>query len=213
LAIGVIRLSGSDDTGSGTDTGWAGKTLTAARRRAGVLARTVLAGADRALHPLLHRKTAAQIQSLAPHGVLILCFGNICRSPYAERALAKTLAGSSIVVTSAGFFGPDRPAPDAALAAAADFGIDLRTHRSKLLTAAMLESHDLIVVVEPAQRRTLVREWNVPARRIIILGDLDPGPIPRRMIADPYGGSPDVFSECYQRIQRSVDKLATLLQP
>jgi protein-tyrosine-phosphatase len=72
---------------------------------------------------------------------------------------------------------------------------------------AILNAHELVVVMEPSQRRTLSRQHGVPADRILVLGDLDPEPIPSRTIPDPYGKSEATFLECYRRINRCIDTL------
>ena len=51
----------------------------------------------------------------------------------------------------------------------------------------------------------------MPQARILVLGDLDPGPIQTRTIVDPYGGSQDVFAECYRRIDGCVTVLTGII--
>jgi len=165
------------------------------------------AAVEGSLHPWRRRRALDQIARVQPRSVLMVCLGNICRSPYAATALASSLNGQKLQVTSGGFIGPDRASPTHAQKAAAALGVDLSAHRSRVVDAAILNAHELVVVMEPSQGRTLSRQHGVPADRILVLGDLDPEPIPSRTIPDPYGKSEATFLECYRRINRCIDTL------
>jgi protein-tyrosine-phosphatase len=47
--------------------------------------------------------------------------------------------------------------------------------------------------------------------RVLILGDLDPAPITRRTIADPWGGSDFAFEASFDRIDRCVRELVRII--
>jgi len=83
----------------------------------------------RLLHRLRRRKVLAQLQARAlPRSILLVCHGNLCRSPYAAARLGKLLPpplAAKVRVDSAGFLGPDRPPPLAAVAVAGARGVDL----------------------------------------------------------------------------------------
>jgi protein-tyrosine phosphatase len=184
---------------------------TLVRRIAGRVVRTADDVSERLRHGQRYRSAVERITRLQPRSVLMICLGNICRSPYAAFALAKSLEGQDIEIDSGGFIGPGRPSPEWAQAAATALGIDLRPHRSKILTLELLGANDLIVVMEPAQRRTLIDRYGVSPSRILVLGDLDPDAIVTRTIVDPYGGSLEVFAECYRRIDRCINTLTTII--
>src|SRR5258708_15102197 len=104
---------------------------------------------ERLLHPLRRRKSVDALRARArPKTVLVVCNGNICRSPVAAALLARELAVHGITVQSAGFLGFNRPVHPAALAAAAGHGLDLADHRSRLVTADLVRSADLIVAID-----------------------------------------------------------------
>ena len=67
------------------------------------------------------------------------------------------------------------------------------------------------MVMDAGQRERLARAAATARRRIQVLGDLDPEAVERRAILDPYGKSPDVFEEVYDRIERCVRELAAVL--
>lgn len=145
-----------------------------------------------------------------PRGVLFVCHGNICRSPYAEgvfRARLGPEAAAVIRVRSAGFIGPDRPSPRFAVEEAAARGIDLRGHRSMTLSAGELRNTEVVVVMDPAQAFALMERFRTTAT-ILCLGDLDPRPDGGRTIIDPVDQSRAVFAASYDRIDRCVAVLA-----
>jgi protein-tyrosine-phosphatase len=118
-----------------------------------------------------------------PSNVLFVCQGNIYRSPYAAMAFSAAVPAhlkGVVHVESGGFVGPNRPSPDAAIATAERKGVDLRAHRSSLLTPD----------------------------RVVVLGDLDPEPIRTRTITDPWNQDETVLQQSYDRVERCVRELA-----
>jgi protein-tyrosine phosphatase len=169
---------------------------------------------DRALHPLRARSARESLKGRRVRSVLVLCHGNICRSPLLQVSLAKHLAArgrSDIQVRSAGFVGPDRSSPDLAISVASEMGYDLRPHRSAVLTANHLQKTDLIVVMS-ADQASDVRWRGAPAHvPVVVLGDLDPEPSDGRTIVDPWNGDEALFRCSYQRIDRCAELLATII--
>jgi protein-tyrosine phosphatase len=165
----------------------------------------------RLLHPLRRRAARAGLRGRAPRTIVVVCYGNICRSPVAAALLRQTLGPAEIRVESAGFIGPGRAAPLEAVTAAARRGVDLSGHRSRLLTADVVGAADLLVVMEPGQQRAVCERFGRWPRDVIVLGDLDPAPIEGRTIRDPVNQSGEVFDQSYERIERCVRELASLL--
>ena len=141
--------------------------------------------------------------------VLVMCYGNVCRSPFAAAALAQRLASAGrpdVHVESAGFIGPGRIPPRHALDAGARRNVNLSAHRSAVVEPEQVREASLVIVMskDQADRVREVFRTRVP---IVMLGDLDPGQIRTRMIIDPWDGSPADFDACYVRIERCVDTL------
>jgi protein-tyrosine-phosphatase len=169
---------------------------------------------DRAAHPFRRRKLLRDLAARKEtRSVLFVCHGNICRSPYAAESFARAIAESrpDIDVKSAGFIGPNRPSPDAAIRVARTLGINLSGHRSETLTHELTEKADLIAVMDRHQVRWLQRYFDVPAERIILLGDLDPAAIATRRIKDPVDRPDEEFLASYERVERCVRALADVL--
>jgi len=165
---------------------------------------------ERLLHPWRRRRALARARRhRMPRGVLFVCHGNICRSPYAAAAFRARLgpqAAQVIQVASAGFLGTIRPAPRFAQEEAAARGLDLRAHRSTTLSPGVLRSMDIVAVMEPDQALGVKRLFSTTA--IIVLGDLDPLPDGGRLIVDPVDQARAVFAASYDRIDRCVGALA-----
>jgi protein-tyrosine phosphatase len=79
--------------------------------------------------------------------ILLLCTANQCRSPMAEVLLRSTLAdrGVEATVSSAGLFRGGVPASPGSVRAMARRGLDLDAHRSRTVTAELLDGADLVV--------------------------------------------------------------------
>lgn len=175
-----------------------------------ILGRLRRAG-ERRLHPWRRARALARLRERpGPVSVLVVCLGNICRSPFAAAVLDRA-KGPVIAAGSAGFIGPGRPVPPAGLEAARQLGVDLAAHRSRLLTPALLERADLVVVMEPAHAARLRHDYGWPDRKIVMLGDLDPGPVPGRRIIDPIDRSVARYVEVYTRIERCAAELVRVL--
>ena len=85
--------------------------------------------------------------TLARIDMLILCTGNICRSPMAEAFLRHRLEdlGVPAHVHSAGLLDDGRPAASEGVLLLERMGLDTSGHRSRRMTAAMLERADLVL--------------------------------------------------------------------
>jgi protein-tyrosine phosphatase len=147
--------------------------------------------------------------------MLFLCYGNICRSPFAAEAMSRALLqgeGGGGDVSSAGFFGPGRPSPDAAIAAARRRGVDMNAHRSRLVAEDLALAVDCIFVMDPRQRVELNRLLPGLQTPVLVLGDLDPCRVEQRGIPDPYGKDDEFFDSTFRRIERCVGSVAGLIR-
>jgi protein-tyrosine phosphatase len=176
------------------------------------LAKYLLRTPQRLLHPYRRQKAEAMLRSAPVHSVLVLCLGNICRSPYAAAQLRAVLGAQwTGRVDSAGFIGPGRPSPWEAVNVATEHGIDLRDHRSRTVVAEDITQFDLIVVMEAGQHQRLNETFSARAPRVLVLGDLDPEPIAQRTIIDPFGRGLGEFHSSYARIDRCTARLAAAI--
>lgn len=91
------------------------------------------------------------------NSILVVCVGNICRSPVGERILASLLP--KVNVTSAGIgalvgHGADSTAAEVA----ASRGVSLNGHVARQFTNRIGEENDLILVMEAGHRREIAKQ-------------------------------------------------------
>jgi len=101
--------------------------------------------------------------------ILVVCTGNVCRSPAAERLLRRHL-GPSVTVESAGTFGLVREpiaAPMAKLLA--ESGVDIDGFAARRLTAGLTQQADLVLAATRAHRSLVVEECPSAVRRTFTL--------------------------------------------
>jgi protein-tyrosine phosphatase len=166
---------------------------------------------DRVLDQRRHRAVQRRIsRAQRPRKILVVCHGNICRSPYLQAVLRRALP--DLVVTSAGFFGSDRAVPQISVTLGAKRGLDLSRYRSRPLTKSTVSNADLVIVMDSDQARQLARMFPINRARIVIAGDLDPRFDASRAITDPWNRSRDVFESSFDRLDRCAATLVGILQ-
>lgn len=114
--------------------------------------------------------------------VLVLCAGNICRSPMAEAVFALGFKAKGVDVRSAGIGAVvGQSADPIALDLMAERGLDITAYRALQLTEEVLKRPDLVLVMESWQQRELERKYPLVTgrgHRLGKWGDFD--------VLDPY---------------------------
>ena len=142
--------------------------------------------------------------------VLMVCTGNICRSPMAAGLLRHYLPEDMkdrVQVTSAGTHALHGHQAEAhASEVLAQIGIDISGHRARQITKEMARSSDLILTMEAAQASiagSLVA-WRQDKPRMI--SEFDPQ-TPTHDIADPYGGPLEAYQKCLTTLRPCIKGL------
>ena len=121
--------------------------------------------------------------------VLVVCSGNICRSPMAEAQLRHRVAQeghSDWFIDSAGTLGIEgSPASPAAIEAMQEVGLDISGHRSQGIRIEHLEWADLVIGMTHAHMMELASMFPRDATDRLVLRAFENGP-------DPYADGPDL---------------------
>ena len=166
---------------------------------------------ESALHPRRHQAATQQLLGMErPRSIIVICYGNICRSPYLEAVLRQALP--DVEVSSAGFVGAGRGVPDHSLTLSERKGLDLSRHLSQVVTRPLLDRQDLAIVMDERQARMLHQGFDMPLDRIVIAGDLDPES-GLRAIRDPWRQPLHVFESSFTRLERIAAQLVSIIGP
>ncbi|MFJ4292156.1 low molecular weight protein-tyrosine-phosphatase [Cupriavidus sp. NPDC089707] len=131
--------------------------------------------------------------------VLVVCIGNICRSPMAQGLLKQALPEGDVVSAGLGALTGQAADPNA-VDLMIHQGVDISGHRARQLDYAMVRRADLILVMDSAQRQEIQRLHPATTGRVFRLGELGRFDVP-----DPYRKPPPAFENALQLIQRGVE--------
>lgn len=140
------------------------------------------------------------------NSILVVCTGNICRSPIGERILKQLLP--TMQVDSAGTAAlVDHNADNSAIKIAKKHGISLEGHKGKQFTAKLARNYDLILAMEKIHINQIEKIAPEARGKTMLFGHW----LENREIPDPYRKSDEAFASVFVLIQRSsqlwVEKL------
>ena len=133
--------------------------------------------------------------------ILVVCVGNICRSPMAEALLKSALRGQNrMTVESAGLGAlVGHPASDYSIELMNEMGIDIKDHRARQIHPDMVREADLVLVMEAGHKRA-IDDADATARgkvyRLCEWQDRD--------IDDPYRQPRAAFADALEDIEEGV---------
>lgn len=144
--------------------------------------------------------------------ILMVCLGNICRSPMAEGIFRAKVeeAGLDVEVDSAGTsdYHIDEAPDDRAIAKSASYGIDISNLRGRQLQAEDFEAFDRIYVMDSSnyENASLLVQNSEKLKKLDFFLNLSyPGE--NRSVPDPYFGGEEGFEHVYQLLNQASDKL------
>jgi protein-tyrosine phosphatase len=132
------------------------------------------------------------------NSILVVCEGNICRSPMAQGLLAAALP--KMQVRSAGLGAlVGMPADDTAIQLMQSRSIDISDHRAVQINRQMCLGSDVVLVMDLDQRKRIEELYPQVCGRVFRLGEHA-----KRDIPDPYRQSELAFREALSLIDEGV---------
>ncbi|MGB5667056.1 MAG: low molecular weight protein-tyrosine-phosphatase [Maribacter sp.] len=146
--------------------------------------------------------------------VLMVCLGNICRSPLAEGILQSKIKSNSIIVDSAGTGGFHIGSkPDSrSIAVGLKYDIDIRHQRCRKFTAQDFKDFDFIYVMDYSNYKNVTaladNEEEISKVRLLLEGtDTELKEVP-----DPYYDHDDGFEHVFHLIDQACNIIAKKLE-
>lgn len=147
--------------------------------------------------------------------ILMVCLGNICRSPLAEGVLRHKIeqAGLDWEVDSAGTIGYHAGSPPHPLSCevALDQGIDIRGQRARAFEPADMDRFDLIYAMDRSVRddiRHIAADRYQEGRTRLLLQEIDPDRY--EDLEDPYNRPREAFEETFRLVEQACDCILSL---
>ncbi|MBA6362822.1 low molecular weight phosphotyrosine protein phosphatase [Colwellia sp. BRX8-4] len=138
------------------------------------------------------------------NSILVVCAGNICRSPTGEYLLKDKLKNkpgdSHIKVSSAGLTAlVGNSAEATATSIALSNNIDMSGHKGRQLNSTLITENDLILVMEERHLTDLLGKYPQARGKTFLLGKW----IDNTEIPDPYRQSHEAFEHVYQLVDKA----------
>ena len=150
-----------------------------------------------------------------PVKILMVCLGNICRSPLAEGLLARKLPREKFLVDSAGtgHWHVGKKPDERSIATATKNGIDISSQRGRLLKKEDLNTFDHIFVMDYTNYKdvlALAENDQQRAKVKLILDAIFPGD--NVDVPDPYYGLANGFDSVYDMLDEATTVIADRLK-
>ncbi|MDB5766326.1 MAG: ptp [Collimonas fungivorans] len=135
------------------------------------------------------------------NNLLVICIGNICRSPMAEGLLQKAFPEKT--VRSAGVDAMvGHPADPYLIQIMREQGIDISRHRAQKLAGWMVSEADLILTMDSEQKRYIEQRYPAAKGKVLRNGEFGNVDIP-----DPYRQEMSSFRQAYRLISDGIAEI------
>ena len=146
--------------------------------------------------------------------ILFVCHGNIFRSPMCEYLLRRELermGDHRRRVVSAGLRAKEgNAAHPQGVEVAAELGIDLGAHRAQPVLEALVQTADLVIVMDFMNEAELLARFPSGTSKTVVIGDLVPG-AGGIEVPDPYDKGLETVRQCYLDLHQRVAALGKWL--
>lgn len=149
-----------------------------------------------------------------PVKILMVCLGNICRSPLAEGILAAKLPKNDFLVDSAGtgHWHVGNPPDKRSILTAEKNGINITNQRGKLFKPSFFQEYDHIYVMDTSNYADVVQmaKNEEDKKKVqLILDELFPGE--NVDVPDPYNGIQSNFDQVFEMLEEACESIANKL--
>lgn len=150
-----------------------------------------------------------------PVKILMVCLGNICRSPLAEGILASKLPRNSFLVDSAGTanYHVGKQPDSRSIAIARTNGVDITYQRARQFSIKDFKKFDYIYAMDNSNYKDIIKlaENKEDKKKVkLILDELFPGE--NVDVPDPYYGLEDGFANVFQMLDKACEIIANNLK-
>ena len=147
--------------------------------------------------------------------ILMVCLGNICRSPLAEGILASKLPQDKFTVDSAGTgsWHIGRAPDSRSIAIAKQYQLDISNQKGRQFQVSDFDAFDYIFVMDNSNYNDVIdlaKDEKQKAKVQIILNELYPSE--NVDVPDPYYGISNGFEMVYQMLDEVCEIIATKLK-
>lgn len=140
--------------------------------------------------------------------VLVICSGNLCRSPVAERLLRRACGDLRIASAGTLAVAADRADP-LAQRVSLGRGLTLDGHIPRSLTPEMVQNYDLLLVMEPEHLRQVTALTPWARGKTMLFGHWSR----QRTIPDPYRRGVAIFESVFGLLEQDALQWARRLNP
>jgi protein-tyrosine phosphatase len=130
--------------------------------------------------------------------ILVLCIGNICRSPMAEALLQRALPDRTVRSAGVGAL-IGKPADPYSVQLMNEQGIDISGHRAQQISSALVAQADLILVMDMDQKDYVESRYIGTRGKVFRLGEAAKVDIP-----DPHTAGIESFRNAQRMIEEGV---------
>lgn len=146
--------------------------------------------------------------------ILIVCTGNICRSPLIagilENAIIRSGWQERYTVSSAGTFATSGlRAHEYSILAGESLGVDLSAHRARILTQGMIDSSALIICAEKEHKDYILRNFSQATDKCFTFGECIGI---ERDIPGPYGDPIEPYLKLANWVTKQLPRLFDFIQ-
>ena len=140
------------------------------------------------------------------NSILVVCVGNICRSPIGERLLRTSFPSKTIDSAGVGAL-VGRAADSQASAVAMEHALSLDGHIARQLTPELCKQYDLILVMEKSHIEAVTSIAPEARGKTMLFGHW----LNETEIPDPYRKSKEAFEHVYDILERTALEWAKIL--